>query len=167
MLTEGLPATRTNPLAKYRLLYCGLNVAQPPAPRAGRRNAAGRMPRHPGKTIRRSGERMHSLNRSFFVFIAPVGSRFRPSSFMRKPLCFSMLPHRRMGAGTMSLPRGYRGRGAPCFGQAAQAPFRSLSRCYANTHMTANTASVTAVMAERAEDTCFLSSGRSAKIGTT
>ena len=34
---------------------------------------------HPGKTIKRSGERIRSLNRSFFVFIAPVGIyRFVP-----------------------------------------------------------------------------------------
>lgn len=36
-----------------------------------------------------------------------------------------------------------------------------------NTHMTAKIKSVTTVMAERAEETCSLSSGLSAKMGTT
>ena len=46
----------------------GLGSFQPPAG----------CQRHPGKTIKRSGERIHSLNRSFFVFIAPVGTYFVP-----------------------------------------------------------------------------------------
>ena len=54
-----------------------MGVAPPPHGLSGGTPTAG-CQRHPGKTIKRSGERMHSLNRSFFVFIAPVGTYFVP-----------------------------------------------------------------------------------------
>ena len=50
---------------------------------------------HPGKTIKRSGERMYSLNRSFFVFIMPVGSIFSHPHFHAETRWFYQLVCRR------------------------------------------------------------------------
>ena len=87
--------------------------------RAGRRVRRRPDALHPGKTIKRSGERIHSLNRSFFVFIAPVGT-FPFLKFRAETSLFSVLPHRRMGAGGIPLPQGEGAAQAPSVPQASR-----------------------------------------------
>ena len=96
---------------KIEILRAGGGTAT--HPRAGRQNAAVRMLCVRGK--RKKGRRRKlAFSPGFFhVFIAPVGTAFHPASFMRKQACFPILPHRRLGAGMISLPRGTGGEEPP------------------------------------------------------
>ena len=107
-----LPHAETPSLIKVVALRAGCGTA---APRAG--GVKHRRPDavHPGKTIDKGRRRKRAFTPGFFfVFIAPVGSLSVSLKPHAENVCSFSFLNRRTGAGLIALPRGVRGRGAPC-----------------------------------------------------